>query len=307
MAHILVSGLLNTETTVAVEGFPIPYFPITYPEFAVNTRVSGVGYNLTKALTTLGDSVRLCSLVGDDPSARLIRRELETLGVADSGVLAGLSQTPSSVVLYEPGGRRQIYCDLKDIQKVGYPFEASVCRGIDLAAVCNIGFNRPLLKRLKAAGVPIATDVHVLRDLYDGYNREFLEAADIVFLSDEGVWPDFRAFITALGDVYHCELVVLGRGSRGAAMYWRKRNWIYEFPAVDLGPVVNTVGAGDALFSAFLHHYTAGLDPVEAVQRAQVFAAAKIRTSGAAQGFVTAAELEDLCEQVKEQGNWQAL
>ena len=30
---LLVSGLLNTETTAAVRGFPIPYYPIDYPFF----------------------------------------------------------------------------------------------------------------------------------------------------------------------------------------------------------------------------------------------------------------------------------
>ena len=42
---ILVSGLVNTETTVKIKKFPIEYFPIDYPFFGVNTRVSGVAYN----------------------------------------------------------------------------------------------------------------------------------------------------------------------------------------------------------------------------------------------------------------------
>ena len=58
---ILVSGLLNIETTVSVRGFPIQYYPIDYPFFGVNSSVSGVGYNLAKALTVLGDSVSLFS------------------------------------------------------------------------------------------------------------------------------------------------------------------------------------------------------------------------------------------------------
>ena len=41
-SHILVSGLLNLETTVRVDGFPIPYFPVHYPFFGVRSTVSGV-------------------------------------------------------------------------------------------------------------------------------------------------------------------------------------------------------------------------------------------------------------------------
>ena len=33
MANILVSGLINTETTVRVRQFPVNYYPIDYPFF----------------------------------------------------------------------------------------------------------------------------------------------------------------------------------------------------------------------------------------------------------------------------------
>ena len=64
MKKILVSGLVNTETTTAVRGFPIQYYPIDYTFFGVNTAVSGVAFNLSKALTVLGDEVRLISMTG---------------------------------------------------------------------------------------------------------------------------------------------------------------------------------------------------------------------------------------------------
>ena len=54
MAKILVSGLINTETTVRVRQFPVAYYPIDYPFFGVNTAVSGVAYNIALALKTLG-------------------------------------------------------------------------------------------------------------------------------------------------------------------------------------------------------------------------------------------------------------
>lgn len=39
---ILVAGLIDTETTLRVEGFPIPYFPVRYPFFGVNSSVSTI-------------------------------------------------------------------------------------------------------------------------------------------------------------------------------------------------------------------------------------------------------------------------
>ena len=294
MSRILISGLVNTETTVRVRQFPIPYYPIDYPFFGVGTAVSGVGYNLSAALRTLGDQVTVLSMTGDDFSGRLVREELEKLGVQTHGIRSFLKETPSSVVLYDEEGKRQIYCDLKDIQETEYGFTPEVCGNADLVVACNINFNRPLLKAAKEAGKIIATDVHVLWDIRDPYNREFMEAADILFLSDEGVGDNYRDFLRELGQTYGNRIIVLGRGSKGAALYLPASEELYELSAVQVGEVVNTVGAGDALFSAFNHYYAAGYSPLESLKRAQLFASAKIGTSGASRGFIDGERLAAL-------------
>lgn len=294
MKHILISGLVNMETTVRVRQFPVNYYPIDYPFFGVNTAVSGVAYNIACALSTLKDQVTLLSMTGDDFAASCIKEELRSLGIDTKHIKRKLQQTPASAVLYDADGRRQIYCDLKDIQEASYGFAGVDLSGVDLVAACNTNFNRELLQIAKAAGKPIATDVHVLSDIYDDYNREFMEAADILFLSDEGVGENYRDFLLALAHTWENEIIVLGRGGRGAAVYLKEEDCIHELPAVQVGEVVNTVGAGDALFSAFIHYYTNGLAPLDALTRAQLFASAKIRVSGAAKGFVTEEELQAL-------------
>lgn len=291
--NILVSGLLNTETTAAVRGFPIQYYPIDYPFFGISTAVSGVAFNIAKALRTLGDDVRLTSMTGTDLAAAFIRDALREQQIGSEYVLPRLRQTPSSVVLYDPEGRRQIYCDLKDIQETAYEFSADILDGVDLVVACNINFNRPLLRMAKAAGKRIATDVHVLSDIYDDYNREFMECSDILFLSDEHIGDRYQDFLRLLACTYGCSIIVLGRGAKGAAMYLRQIDQIIEMPAVRVGEVVNTVGAGDALFSAFLHYHAKEHAPSEALHRAQIFAAHKITVSGASNGFVTEQTVEE--------------
>ena len=54
MNNILVCGLINIETTLKVDNFPIEYSPVEYNFFGVNSSISGVGYNIVKALKTLG-------------------------------------------------------------------------------------------------------------------------------------------------------------------------------------------------------------------------------------------------------------
>jgi len=291
MKKILVSGLVNTETTAKVRKFPINYYPIDYPFFGVNTAASGVAYNIALALTTLGDEVRLLSMTGSDFPAEYIKSQLEHAGIGTEHLKAKLQQTTGSVVLYEESGRRQIYCDLKDIQETAYGFSEDQLTDADIVVACNINFNRELLVLAKMLGKTIATDVHVLGNVWDDYNRDFIEAADILFLSDEAV-NDPRQFISELERVYHTPIIVMGRGSKGALMYLRAEDRFYEMSAAHVGEVVNTVGAGDALFSAFLHFYAKGLHPAECLKRAQIFAAAKIRVSGASVGFVTEAEVE---------------
>lgn len=294
MKKILVSGLVNTETVARVRKFPIDYYPIDYPFFGVSTAVSGVAYNIALALNTLGDEAHLLSMTGSDFRAEYIKSELKNAGIGADNLKAKLKETPNSVVLYDETGRRQIYCDLKDIQESAYSFSEDQVADADLVVACNINFNRELLHLARDLGKIIATDVHVLGNVWDEYNREFMECADILFLSDEAAGDDPYGFIVKLEEVYHTPIIVMGRGSKGALMYLRDDDWFHEMPAAHVGEVVNTVGAGDALFSAFIHYYVKGLEPVECLRRAQIFAAAKIRVSGASKGFVTEAEIEEM-------------
>lgn len=296
MKKILVAGLINTETTIKVKQFPIEYFPIDYPFFGVNTRVSGVAYNLAKALKTLGDDVRFVSMTGDDFSARYIKEELDAIGVSAEYVSKNLKATPSSAVLYDETGKRQIYCDLKDIQEATLDCGKELYEDCDVVIACNTNFNRDLLRKAKADNKMIVTDVHVLGDINDEYNRDFMQYANILFLSDENIRGDYKEFIMSIENTYGNDIIILGRGAKGALMYVKEETRFYELPAVTVGNVVNTVGAGDALCSSFVHYYAKGLKPDAALMRAQVFASYKIGFDGASVGFATEKKVEELLQ-----------
>lgn len=293
MGKILVSGLLNLETTAKIRGFPINYYPIDFDFFGVNSTLSGVAFNLAKALTTLGDTVDLTSLVGRDLTARMFIEEIGKMGIRNDLIQQKMNETPSSVVLYDESGRRQIYCDLKNIQETAYDFSAQIVDEADAVAACNINFSRPLLEMAKSKNKLIATDVHVLSNIDDDYNRQFMEYADILFLSDENIPYSKHDFIRNLGSRYHNSVIILGMGAAGALLHLPRQNILVEKPAFRIDNVVNTVGAGDALFSAYLHYHLKGYSPEDALDRAQLFAALKIRAKGAAEGFVTEDEIEE--------------
>jgi ribokinase len=280
---ILISGLVNIETTVRVDGFPIPYFPVRYPFFGVRSTVSGVGVNVSAALATLGNSVRLLSMVGEDAAGRLAREALRGRGIDDRYVLAQAAETAQSAILYDGEGRRQIHVDLKDVQEQIYPaalFDEGAA-GCRLAVLCNINFSRPLL----------ATDVHAVADLDDPYNADFMAAADILFMSHERLPMPPEEWAGAVSARYGNRIVVIGLGADGALLAVQGEA-PQRTPAVFTRPVVNTIGAGDALFSAFLHVYMQTNDPHMAMRKAMVFASYKIGAAGAAEGFLDAKGLK---------------
>ncbi len=295
MARILVSGLINIETTLRVEGFPIQYNPVNYPFFGVNSRVSGVGYNLAKALTILGDEVRFLSLIGSDPAGQLVRRALAEDCIDDRNVLSALPATAQSVILFDPQGQRQIYVDLKDIQEQAYPgrlYQESAS-GCDWLVLCNINFSRPMLAQARQAGQPVATDVHAISDLDDPYDRDFMQAAQVLFMSDERLPAPPAEWARRIWDRFGTDVVVIGMGGQGALLAVRRDRAIQRFPAVYTRPVVNSIGAGDALFSAFLHVYSQTGDPYLSLRKAMVFASYKIGVASAAEGFLDEQGLEE--------------
>ena len=99
---------------------------------------------------------------------------------------------------------------------------------------------------------------------------------------------------------YQNEIIVLGMGAKGALMYVKDEQKFYELEAVSNLKVVNTVGAGDALFSSFLHYYAKGISPLECLKKAQLFAAYKIGFDGASNGFAS----EEIMEQLEKDNSF---
>lgn len=298
MGKILVSGLTNIETTVKVEGFPIEYNPINYNFFGVNSTVSGVAINMGKALTTLGDEVTLISMIGNDIQGNTAITELKNNKINIDYIDNSLEKTCQSVVIYDGDGRRQIHCDLKDVQEKSYDKEKfeKALNECDIAALCNINFSRPYLKKAREMGKLVATDVHVISDVNDEYNTDFMKYANILFMSDENIGDNVEDFVREVISKCDNDIIVVGLGAKGALLYVKEDNFMERFNAVTTRKVVNTIGAGDSLFSAFLHYYNKERNPYLALKKAIVFASYKIGESGAAEGFLTEEELDKLYE-----------
>jgi len=302
MGKILISGLINIETTLKVDGFPLAYSPVQYPFFGINSTVSGVGYNLAKAMTTLGNQVSLLSMIGVGFQGELIYRSLADANICSEYVLSNLRQTPQSVILFDPGGRRQIHVDLKDVQNLSYPEDkfTEALAACDIALMCNINFSRASLSKVISAGIPIATDVHSISSIDDEYNQDFMSAAEILFCSNELLPCSPEKWAEQIFNRFAARILVIGLGGDGAFLSTRDGSIHATIPAFYTRPVVNTIGAGDALFSCFIHYYMQTRDPLLSLKKAMVFASYKIGESGAAEGFLSEQQLEVIYQQYHE-------
>lgn len=299
MAAFLVAGLINVETTLRVTGFPLHYNPVNYPFFGVNSSVAGVGYNVAKALAALGNDTALLSLLGDDAAGEQVRIALARDNLPAEGVLVALEQTPQSVILYDPAGRRQIHTDLKDVQERAYPPHSFLpaLAACGVAVLCNVNFTRPFLAPARAAGKLVASDVHALADLDDPYNGDYMRAAHVLFLSHERLPVAPEEFAQAILGRFAPEVCVIGLGAEGALLATRAEGVVGRFPAAVTRTIVSTVGAGDALFASFLDGYARTRDARASLRRAILFASWKIGVASASEGFLDAAALDSLAEQ----------
>ena len=285
MPKIFISGLTNIESSLKVDSFPIEYNPIEYPFFGISTSVSGVGYNITKALTVLKEDIDLFSIVGSDINGASIMESLarERINTNHLQIIKN-GKSAESIVLVDKDGKRKIYCDLKDLQEINIIPNINPL-DYDLAILTNINFSRPLLKVFKNNNVPIASDVHVLSNLDDEYNRDFLNNSSILFLSNEGCLGKEESFIKEIYNHFHNDIIVIGCGEKGAIAYVGKEDRYYHQKAVAPLGINNTVGAGDALFSSFIHYYLNTGNIEKSLQFATIFAGLKISSSGGGNGF----------------------
>lgn len=298
MTRIIVAGLINIETTLRIDNFPLDYHPQHFPFWGVRSSVSGVGYNVARALTTLGDQVALLGLLGDDLMGDMVQKTLAADGIDTANLLTTMPQSPQSVIVYDAAGRRSCFTDLKDIQDRQFPSArfVEVAAACQACVICNINFGRGLLADAKRLGKLIATDIHTIGDLNDPFNRDFMAAADILFCSNERLPVAPEQWVKMIAKRYNPLLQVVGLGDRGALLFERGAPAPIHMPAVHTRPVVNTIGAGDALFSAFMHSYLQSGDAHQSLQMAILYASWKVGGNGGADGQLTGSELSALAD-----------
>ena len=235
--------------------------------------------------------------------ANLIHGDLSTFNILNHNERPVIIDVSQSVVKDHQIAKELLERDIENINKILFSnFDADVfektSKDSDIVVLCNINFSRHLIPKAKEMGLTIASDVHCLSDINDGYNSDFIKAADILFLSNESFTDREEDFIRSLKTVTDAEIIVTGMGNKGALLYLRSSDSFEVFPAVYTRQVVNTIGAGDSLFASFLHFYAKTKDPRYSLRLATVFASYKIGDTSACRGFLDEESLIKLNEEI---------
>lgn len=295
MSRFMVAGFVQLETIVKVDSLPIPYFQFQSIPDMINASIGGCGYNESVALKWLGNEVDFMSMVGKGLKENELYKKLMMSDVDLSWeyVLPRLESMPSSVILYN-NGKKQIFEDVKDIRTVPYDydiFERQI-QDKDMVLISSCNFCRPVIELAKKYNKPLAVNVRSMKKERMMQKEDFLKAADILYISDDELDKEPYECINECRTKYNQKIIIVGIGSKGVILYTREDNSILEYKPVKTNEIVNTVGAGNALFSAFLHYYVKTGDAKESIKNALLFASYKIGFIGTSNGFMTEEQIE---------------
>ena len=294
MSNFLVAGVTQIETIVRVDKIPVSYAPLTSVHDSIFTAVGGDAYNESLALKWLGDEVCFMSIVGRNQDLSVINPPDRKITLSTQYIIPQMKETPTEVVLYDKMLKQQIFEDLKDLRENVYDMSmvAPIAESCDMMVLANANFCRPFAKAAKEHRKPIAVNIRNYSREKEKYNKDFLEPAKVLYFSDDTLTEDPYEFIDRIATTYETEIIILGQGSEGLILFDKTQDLRVHYKTVKTNEVVNTIGAGNALFACFLHYYMENGDSVNAIKNALLFASYKIGYMGTSNGFMTTEQLD---------------
>jgi sugar/nucleoside kinase (ribokinase family) len=245
---------------------------------SITRRRGGSAANVAAAAARLVGRSRFLGQVGDDGTADLVLGELVADGV-DVSFVRRAGRTGAIVVLVDEVGERSFLTDagsarslvdpdrvwLDDVDVLHVPFYSLVDEPIATTAITTIGWAH-------ARGIAVSIDASSVAviEAY-GVGRALALIADlrptVVFAN--GDEAELLALAGPLGDA----VTYVKRGEREATVHAPGLD-ARSVPAIDIGPVTDTTGAGDAFAAGVLTSALWRSDPVSACDAGHRAAAA---------------------------------
>jgi sugar/nucleoside kinase (ribokinase family) len=241
----------------------------------------------------LGQRTAFIGYVGNDFSGRFIREAFSRDGIDTTALFVDPQGTSRSINFMYGDGRRKNFYDGKGHMQLQPDLD--ICRAV-LARAKLAHFNIPnwarrLLPIARELGLTIAVDIQDVVTIDDPYRQDFVDYADILFLSAAN-HADPTPIIESLLRRKPEQIVIVGRGAEGCAL--GTQAGIRFFPAAEMdAPVIDTNGAGDGLAVGFLSSFV--LDRyslADSIRRGQIAARYSCTLKASSSHLITAEQLD---------------
>ncbi|MEN8114719.1 MAG: carbohydrate kinase family protein [Actinomycetota bacterium] len=274
----VILGGVAWNTMVNVDRFPEPA-PQTVFASGSHEAVGGSGAGKAMNLALLGADVTLWALIGDDEPGQRVRAELTDRRVEFVGEIDPLGTSRHVNLMDNAGDRISIFANAGSLEAEIDPSPMiGHIKHADLVSLTIHQHCAAFIPIVKAAEKDLWVDIHD----YDGenpYHVPFYEAADYLFMSTAGT-DDCRGFLEeriAAGT----KAAVCTHGAGGASGITAEDGWIHV-SAMPVDKVVDTNGAGDALFSGFTVKWLEGGGLAASLHAGAALAARAVQVNGLA-------------------------
>lgn len=295
--HFLCVGHIALDLIFSVSEFPSR--PTKTPAHRHRRGVGGMSGNAAVALARLGARVDFCGPVGDDETAGVFEQVLSREGVGLAGMrrIAGASSSVSSIIV-DRWGERMIFNAKGSALDAPGAFDPSVLDGVDFLLVdprCP-SWAEAALREARRRGIPSMLDGEVSprADL-----QRLVPLADWRVFSEQGLLAyadgEPEALLRQLATQDLSRRVVRTLGAQG--LQWcDPQGHLQRMAAIDAGPVVDTLGAGDVFHAALGLALAEGQPESAALRFAAAAAALKCSRPDGIAGAPTRTQVQALLD-----------
>ena len=297
MGRVIVVGSINQDITVTVERFPEP--GETLSGTSTSYRLGGKGANQAAAAAHGGAEALFVGCVGGDASGITLREELRGHGV-DVGALRTDEEITTGIafITVSAAGENTIILDAGANARVTGSHAAEAI-GLEAGDVVVLQGEIPAATNEEIIDWTHRAGARVVLNLAPVYAiaPRVLDSVDVLVVNETecglvlgspapGTPEEALASAAALRERGIASVLVT-LGAAGAV--WACAEGSGHLPALDLGPVVDTTGAGDASVGVLAAALPAGHDFASAVAEGMRAGSTAVLAAGAAASYAAIA------------------
>jgi ribokinase len=296
MPRIVVIGSANIDLTTFTDQFPRPGETIFGRDFSLG--FGGKSANQAVAARLCGADVAMVARVGDDMFGEATIQNFKSFGIDTSQVLItpGVS-TGVAPIFVESNGQNRILV-VKGANDRLTPENVYAAKEVILSAdKVVLGLEIPLLTSIKA--MQFAKE-HGIQTIFNPAPAQVLDPAEIGF-ADYVIPNETEAEILSglpvrnLDEARTCAKSLLERGLSRVIITLGANGSLFGDHHVAPFPVdpVDTTGAGDAFIGSLAVFLSSGTSELEAISRANLYAALSTMAIGTQKSFVSAGRFNE--------------